>query len=169
MTILCGCHIQSFEREVVQFLSLVEKRSQIQLYKFILIENIQKSHRAFFEHYIFILCSIQTQLDLKRILFSYFISQVQFEVRSLQHQKLTQCGQISIIGSYRRKLINSHYYSSYGRIFSDNQTLYTPVSPKQYAIWLVENYFVFRDVFPGQIQSFINRQKQRTSKDFRKF
>ncbi|CAL6019531.1 Hypothetical_protein [Hexamita inflata] len=45
-----------------------------------------------------------TQLDLKRIL-SYFISQVQFEARSLQHKKLIWGDKMSYIYSYRRESI----------------------------------------------------------------
>ncbi|CAL6001111.1 Hypothetical_protein [Hexamita inflata] len=50
-----------------------------------------------------------------------------------------------------------------------HMTDHKELSPKQYALWLVENYFVFRDVFPGQIYSYIKSQKQRISKVCRKF
>ncbi|CAL6001097.1 Hypothetical_protein [Hexamita inflata] len=44
-----------------------------------------------------------------------------------------------------------------------HMTDHKELSPKQYALWLVENYFVFRNIFPIQIQRYIQRQKQKLS------
>ncbi|CAL6057198.1 Hypothetical_protein [Hexamita inflata] len=82
MITLSGCNLHYFEPELFSTFQQLQEEQQIQLFKFNFIEYIQTSPHVFFEHYIFIQCSIQIQLDLKRT-FSYFISQVQFEVTEM--------------------------------------------------------------------------------------